>query len=135
MSSLLISMRLLAQATPVDDAGWSSFKSLVTVFGAPGAIMMAMFWAGHKGWLRWGREVMRERENALEQAKLLAERIESEKKDREDREAEWIARFGKMETEKNMWRDLALQQNHVVGRAVQTAAVATDQLAAAAKGA
>jgi hypothetical protein len=106
---LLRLLSLLAQVTPDSAGAW--VKLFVTNLGVPGALLAGILFAGHKGWIRWGREVERERQISAE------------------REAEWVTRYNIMTREKDMWRDYLMEQHNLTDRAVTTSKSAVDQLA------
>jgi hypothetical protein len=105
---LLFLLQIPAPAPSTSTQGWISF--LLFNFGAPAALLLAGMYGGHKGWWCWRRELVREQEVSA--------------RDRLDFET----RIGVERKEKEMWRDLALQQHHVLQKSVETTKTATEKL-------
>lgn len=113
---------LLAQSVE-DFGGWAS------ILGVPGAILLAFLFAGHRGWIRWGREVERETKERIDREAEWNKRYTELDEDWAARyaatEKTWAERYATLERDKDRWLELALQQAPALQRAVDLAKTVT----------
>jgi hypothetical protein len=118
-------LQLLAQNANEMNAWW---ERLVSYFGIPGALCLAIVFCFYKGWLRPGREIVTMSDSYEKRLKEKDDAYDALKKESEQR-----LEFMRQSNEKYL--NMLLRQQDINERAVQAAGRAAEKLPQPATGA
>lgn len=96
------------------------FQELAKILGIPGAMLIVFFILNYKGYIVFGRELLKQNIWAEMLIKFKDAVIDEKKQDLLKQEHDFLARLESMKKEKNFWRQIALGGQEELERATRT---------------